>query len=74
VIKITFLKYDQKNLGPFGNKCKCEFCGVTLKNEVVEILKHVHYEHGGYTSMYFCMGHLEEWVKKQKREFLLTKL
>ena len=71
---MVFIKYSQKNLGPYGVKCKCEFCGANLKNETVELLSHVHYENGEYTPMYFCFGHLEKWCKKQRREYLLEKL
>ena len=71
---MVFVKYVQRNLGPFGVKHKCEYCGLNLKNESVEALEHMHYDGNEYTPMYFCLGHLEKWVKKQRREYLLTKL
>ena len=71
---IGFIKYVQRNLGPFGSKYKCVYCGKNLKNEVVEALEHVHYMGKDYEPIYFCLGHMEAWAKKQRREYLLTKL
>jgi len=50
------------------------YCGKNLKNEVVEALEHVHYMGKDYEPIYFCLGHMEAWAKKQRREYLLTKL